>query len=361
MPPPSPRPRPRELGLTFGSLPTGEHNAITDVPGVTVGHVTIWHDEPDGIARTGVTAIVPDEIAALWERPMAAGYAVLNGCGELTGTIAMAEWGTLEAPIMLTGTTAVGRVFDAVVDAVFEAVPRAGGDDEVVPVPVVGETDDSWLDESRRRHVTSADAREAIRAARKGPVAEGAVGAGTGMVTMECKAGIGTSSRALPRLGTVGVLVLANFGGLDQLRLGGVAVGTTLAAERAAAERSRAEAGSCIGVVATDIPLDARQLTRVARRVGLGLARLGSIGGHGSGEIFCAFSTSNRRSGMAEGVAPVDVLGDGSINAVFAATVDATEEAVTNALFVADTVVGRDGHVAPGLPVDRVLELVHHP
>ena len=141
------------------------------------------------------------------------------------------------------------------------------------------------------------------------------------------------------------------LGGLDRLRLGGVAVGSHAhGPERAAAERSRAEAGSCIGVVATDIPLDARQLTRVARRVGLGLARLGSIGGHGSGEIFCAFSTTNRRSGMAEGVAPVDVLGDGSINAVFAATVDATEEAVTNALFVADTVVGRDGQRRPRPP-----------
>lgn len=361
MPPPTPRPRARAFGLTFGSLPTGEHNAITDVPGVRVGHVTIWRDEPDGIARTGVTAILPDDIRALWERPMAAGSAVLNGCGELTGTIAMAEWGTLEAPIMLTGTTSVGRVFDAVVDAMFEAVQHASGDDEVVPVPVVGETDDSWLDESRRRHVTAADAREAIAAASSGPVAEGVVGAGTGMITMGHKAGIGTSSRVVGDLGTVGVLVLANFGGLDQLRLGAVGVGTTLAVDRAAAADIRGDAGSCIGVVATDIPLDARQLARVAKRVGLGLARLGSIGGHGSGEIFCAFSTTNRRSGMAEGVTAIDVLGDGSIDAVFGATVDATEEAVANALFVADTVVGRDGHTAPGLPVTRVLELLHRP
>jgi D-aminopeptidase len=355
VPPPAPRARARDLGLAFGTLEPGAHNAITDVPGVRVGHVTLWVDGPDGIARTGVTAIVPDDLRALYERPMAAGPAVLNGCGELTGSIAMAEWGTLEGPIMLTGTTAVGRVFDAVVDAVFAAVPAARPDDDVVPVPVVGECDDSWLDDSRRRHVTVADGRAAIDAAANGPLAEGVVGAGTGMMTMDFKAGIGTSSRALPGLGTLGVLVLANFGSLAQLRLGGVPVGAQLAAQPSP---TRGDGGSCIGVVATDIPLDARQLTRVARRVGLGLARLGSVAGHGSGDIFCAFSTTNRRPRVAEGIHSVDVLGDDSIGAVFTATVDATEEAVTNALFVADTVSGRDGHLAPGLPVERVLALV---
>jgi D-aminopeptidase len=356
VPPPEPRARARDLGLTFGDLQPGEHNAITDVAGVRVGHVTHWRDGPDGVARTGVTAIVPDDLRPLYEQPMAAAPAVLNGCGELTGSISMAEWGTLEAPIMLTGTSSIGRVFDAVVDAVFAAVPATDPDGEVVPVPVVGECDDSWLDESRRRHVTVADGRAAIEAAAIGPVAEGAVGAGTGMITMELKAGIGTSSRVLPELGTVGVLVLSNFGSLRRLRLGGRPIGVTLADEAPAS--SRDDAGSCIGVVATDIPLDARQLTRVARRVGLGLARVGSIGGHGSGEIFCAFSTTNRRPRVAKGVGAVQLLGDDSIDGVFRATVDATEEAVTNALFVADTVTGRDGHVAPGLPVDRVLSLI---
>jgi D-aminopeptidase len=355
MPPPSSRPRARDLGLTFGDLPPGVHNAITDVPGVRVGHITRWSEDPDDVARTGVTAIVPDDVRALYERPMAAGPAVLNGCGELTGSIAMAEWGTLESPIMLTGTSSIGRIYDAVVDAVFAAVPSSDPDDEVVPIAVVGECDDSWLDDSRRRHVTVADGRAALDAAASGPVAEGVVGAGTGMITMELKAGIGTASRVLPDVGTVGVLVLANFGGLHQLRIGGVPVGAQLAADAAP---SRGDAGSCIGVVATDIPLDARQLTRVARRVGLGLARVGSVAGHGSGDIFCAFSTTNRRPRVAEGIGTVQLLGDDSINAVFAATVDATEEAVINALFVADTVTGRDGHVAPGLPVERVLELV---
>ncbi len=355
MPPPPPRRRAREHGLLFGSLPTGVHNAITDVPGVRVGHVTRWSDAGDGVARTGVTAILPDELASLYLRPMAAGPAILNGCGELTGSIAMAEWGTLDSPIMLTSTSAIGRVFDAVVDATFDAVP-SDVDDEVIPVPIVGECDDSWLDEARRRHVTLADARAAIDLAVSGPVTEGVVGAGTGMITMEHKAGIGTSSRALDGLGVIGVLVLANFGRADQLRVAGTPVGRRLVADAAHTSNGRGDAGSCIGVVATDIPLDARQLVRVARRVGLGLARMGSIAGHHSGEIFCAFSTTNRRDREAVGVISVDLLGDDSIGAVFEATVDATEEAVCNALFVADTVIGRDGHVAPGLPLDRVLD-----
>ena len=211
----------------------------------------------------------------------------------------MAEWGSLDAPIMLTGTPSIGRVFDAVVDAIFAAVrppiPRTTSSR-----PVVGECDDSWLDDSRQRHVTVADGRAAIDVATDGPVAEGVVGAGTGMITMGCKAGIGTSSRVLDGLGTVGVLVLANFGGLQQLRVAGVRWGD---ARRRAAGAGPGDAGSCIGVVTTDIPLDARQLTRVARRVGLGLARLGSVAGHGSGDIFCAFSTTNGGRGSPKGSA----------------------------------------------------------
>ena len=352
--PPAPRTRPRALGIEFGELPTGEHNAITDVPGVRVGHVTRWSDGPYGIARCGVTAIVPLPLDALVHRPPAAGVAVLNGVGELTGSLSIAELGIIDSPILLTGTSSVGRMYDAVVDAMYEAVPDVGL--EYVVAPVVGECDDSWLDEARRRHVTIADGRTAIAEATGGAVAEGVVGAGTGMMTMGHKAGVGTSSRLLAGLGAVGVLVLANFGGRRQLRIAGVPVGRALDDERTAP--TRGDAGSCIGIVATDIPLDARQLTRVARRVGLGLARVGSVAGNGSGDIFCALSTTNRQPRDPEGVGRVEVLGDGAIDAVFAATVDATEEAVGNALFVADTVRGRDGNTAPGLPVDRVLELL---
>ena len=351
--PPPPRPRPRALGVDLGELPTGALNAITDVPGVRVGHVTCWGDDP--VARTGVTAILPDTLENTFHRPPAAGVAVLNGVGELTGSLSIAELGFTDTPVLLTGTPSVGRAFDAVVDAMFDAVAAVGDDDVVAPV--VGECNDSWLDDSRRRNVSVAHCRQAIEAAAGGPVAEGVVGAGTGMITMEYKAGIGTASRVLDGLGTVGVLVLANFGARRQLRVAGRPVGRTLDAEHD--EPRRGDGGSCIGVVMTDVPLDARQLTRVARRVGLGLARVGSVAGNGSGDIFCAVSTGNRAPRFASGVARgADLLVDDEISAVFAATVEATEEAVLDSLFVADTVAGRAGHVAPGLPVERVLDLL---
>lgn len=354
MPAPAPRPRPRQLGLTFGALPTGEHNAITDVPGVTVGHTTVWRDPADGddgIGRTGATAVVFDGLREIYERPMAAGTAVLNGAGELTGTIEMREWGILESPIVMVSTNNVGRAADAVVDAML-----AAGVDDVV-LPVVGECDDSWLDDIRRRWLTGDHVRAAIEDAAGGRVAEGVVGAGTGMITMGHKGGIGTASRVIDGLGTIGVLLLCNFGGARLLRVGGREVGETLAAEREVAP-TRDHGGSCIGVVATDIPLDARQLERVARRVGLGLARVGSVAHHGSGDIFCAVSTTNRRDRDVAGFHTVRLLSDYAIDPVFTAVVDAAEEAVTDALFVADTVSGVNGHVVPGLPVERVLELL---
>ena len=355
MRPPEPRDRPRALGLSFGSLPTGRHNAITDVPGVRVGHVTLFHGDHaagDPVARTGVTAIVPDTVTGMFERPMPAGFAVLNGAGELTGSIEIAEWGILETPVMLTSTNNTGRVSDGVVDEVL-----AAGIDDVV-VPVVGECDDSWLDDVRQRWVTAQHARDAIANASDGPVPEGVVGAGVGMKTMGWKGGIGTSSRVLDGLGTVGVLLLCNFGGRALLRLGGRPVGETLHAEALAAAPPGDTGGSCLGVVFTDIPLDARQLRRMATRVGLGLARVGSVAHHGSGDIFLAVSTANRVERGATGLLTQTVLADGSLNEVFTAVVDASEEAVANALFVADTVVGARGNTVPGLPIERVLELL---
>jgi D-aminopeptidase len=353
---PSPRPRPRALGLPFGSLPTGPANAITDVPGVKVGHITIWHGEGDEpIARTGVTAIVPDAPLELFRNPMPAGTAVLNGAGELTGSVEIDEWGILETPVLLTGTSSVGRVSDGIVDELF-----AAGVDEVV-IPVVGECDDSHLDDIRRRWVTAAHAREAIAAASGGAVEEGAVGAGCGMVTMGHKAGIGTSSRVLDGLGTVGVLLLCNFGSREQLRIGGALVGAALEREATASEPVFDKGGSCLGVVFTDIPLDTHQLRRVARRVGLGLARCGSVAHHGSGDIFLAVSTANRANRNATGLRELTLLHQGSLSEVFAAVVDATEESVCNALFVADTVDGVGGAVVPGLRVSAVLSLLNLP
>jgi D-aminopeptidase len=339
--------------MPFGALPTGEHNAITDVSGVRVGQVTVWKDPAlgdDGVARTGVTAVVPDGFAEMYRRPMAAGTAVLNGAGELTGSIEVREWGILETPIALVSTNNVGRAADAMVD-----LALAAGIDEVV-IPVVGECDDSWLDDITRRWLTPEHVHEAFAHASEGPVAEGVVGAGTGMITMGHKAGIGTASRVIDGVGTVGVLLLCNFGGASLLRIGGAPVGHLLAPTADSDDAPPAdEGGSCIGVVLTDIPLDARQCERVARRVGLGLARVGSVAHHGSGDIFIAASTTNRGDRDEEGIVTRRILADASLGPVFTAVVDATEEAVLNALFVADTVVGRDGFTARGLPVDLLM------
>ena len=340
--------------MAFGDLPPGPLNAITDVPGVRVGQVTVWRDPSlgdDGVARTGVTTVVPDPLEAMFRRPLAAGTAVLNGAGELTGSIQIREWGILETPIALVSTNHVGRAADAMVDEALSA-----GIDEVV-VPVVGECDDSYLDDITRRWLTADDVREAFRTATDGPVAEGVVGAGTGMTTMGHKAGIGTSSRVLDGLGTVGVLLLCNFGAVDQLRIGGRILGPDLASRRTSAP-TLDTGGSCLGIVLTDIPLDARQCERVARRVGLGLARTGSVAHHGSGDIFLAASTGRRIDREARGLVDQRVLADGSIEPVFRAVVDAAEEAVVNSLFVADSVQGTAGHVSPGLDVDRVLALI---
>ncbi len=264
----------RARGLRIGELEPGAANSIADVAGVKVGHVTIVRDDP--VARTGVTAIVPPRL------PLAAGTAVLNGAGELTGSLQIREWGVLETPVYLTATMAVGRVYDGAVAAAIAADPAVGVDDVVIPV--VGECDDSWLSDPRPVHVSAADVARALEAA--GPVVEGAVGAGTGMVCFDFKGGIGSSSRVVASGAVVGALVLANFGSARDLRIDGVPVGRELGAP------GTPPAGSCIVVLATDAALDSAGLERLARRAGLGLARCGSVAHHGSGEIFLAFSTA---------------------------------------------------------------------
>ena len=356
--PPEPRgPSLRAHGLRIGGHEAGPANAITDVDGVRVGHVTVWRDEPGGrgLARTGVTAILPGPAEGLFAQPVPAGAAVLNGAGEMTGFVAMSEWGLIETPVYLTSTMAVGRIFDGAITAAVAADPGVGTSDVVIPV--VAECDDSWLSDSAIVQVEAADAGRALAAAAGGAVAEGAVGAGTGMVCFDWKGGIGTSSRVVPELGaTVGVLVLANFGSAPDLRVDGVPAGRVL--PHPEAPRSR-EAGSCIAVVATDAPLASAQLTRLARRAGLGLARTGSVAHHGSGEIFLAFATAGRRSRAEAGRRAEDAsVADGDLNALFAATVDASEEAVLNALWAAGDVHGRAGRFTPGLPHAAVLALL---
>jgi D-aminopeptidase len=354
----------RAHGLRIGELEAGPTNSIADVAGVGVGHVTVVRDEPDppagrGVARSGVTAIVPAPPQTLFAEPMAAGVAVLNGAGELTGAVQIAEWGIIETPIYLTATMSVGRVLDGAVAAAVAADPGVGVDDVVIPV--VGECDDSWLNDARVVQVQASDAGRALADA--GAVVQGAVGAGTGMMCFGFKGGIGSASRLVPAVGAVvGVVVLANFGARGQLRVDGVPVGRLLGEARTEQPRP---AGSCIVVVATDAPLLAAQLTRVARRAGLGLARTGSIAHHASGEIFLAFSTTSRRARDGRAVAdPLpdggepDPLPDGDLDPLFVATVDATEEAVLNALWSAERSDGREGRMAEALPHDAVLELL---
>jgi D-aminopeptidase len=355
---PTPRgsPRLRELGLCIGRFESGPANAITDVAGVTVGHVTVWRDEPEppearGVARTGVTAIVPAPVGTLHREPVPAGTAVLNGAGELTGSLQIREWGVIETPVYLTCTHAVGRIYDGAVDLAVASDPAVGSDSFVIPV--VGECDDSWLSEGRVVNVEAADAGRAVAAATGGQVAEGAVGGGTGMMTKGYKAGIGTASRIAPSLGAaVGVLVQSNFYPPPGLVMAGVPVGDLLGAPP---DTRRSRAGSCIAAVAVDAPLTPADLERVARRAGLGLARCGSVAHHGSGEIFLAFAPPGRRPRGEEPAATVSV---GDLDEVFEAVVEATEEAVLNSLWAAPEVVGRNGRVAPALPHDDVLELL---
>jgi D-aminopeptidase len=316
--------RPRDDGIVIGALETGPLNSIADV-GVTVGHVTVEH--------TGVTAVVPPSL------PLPAGTAVLNGAGELTGSLEIREWGILETPVYLTATHAVGRVYDGAVSVAMARDPRVGVDDVVIPI--VGECDDSWLSDARVAHVQPDDVARAVGNA-TAEFERGAVGAGAGMSCFGWKGGIGSSSR---RAGEhmVGVLLLTNFGSSEQLRVDGVHVGRLLD-ERP--DEAPAPGGSCIAVVATDAPLTPPQLERLARRAGLGLARAGSVAHHGSGEIFVAFATSGDRS-----------FGDRELDPLFQAAVDATEEAVLCSLWAAVDTVGREGRLVPALPREPVLEL----
>jgi D-aminopeptidase len=306
--------RPREDGIVIGALEPGPRNSIADV-GVTVGHVTV--------EVTGVTAIIPPLL------PAPAGTAVLNGAGELTGAHEIREWGLLETNVYLTSTHAVGRVYEGAVQVALAADPRVGVDDVVIPV--VGECDDSWLSDARIAHVQPEDVAKAVAAA-SADFERGAVGAGTGMSCFGWKGGIGSSSR---RAGehTVGVLLLTNFGVPEQLRVDGVAPGVVPPDHR------RKAAGSCIGVVATDAPLSPQDLERLARRVGLGLARAGSVGHHGSGEIFVAFATSDERT-----------LRGRDIDGLFQATVDASEEAVLDSLWAGVDTHGREGRTVYAFP-----------
>lgn len=357
-----------DFGITIGTLPQGLTNSVLDVPGVGVGHTTIVRDEAPppqgrGSARTGVTVL--DLGADLWARPVSAGGAVLNGAGECTGWQSAQEWGLVESPIYLTSTMQLGRVYDA---ACRIALAEAPGVAEEVVIPVVGECDDSWLSFAGAMQLEFDDVVSSRDAARESigsgvrPLT-GAVGAGTGMLCLGWKGGIGTASRVLPSGHTVGVLLLTNFGQWDRLTVGGVPVGRSLGRSGLEDAPSGADgvapeppgpppAGSCLGIVVTDAPLDTHGCRRLATRIGLGLARVGSVAHHGSGEIFLGLSVGLRAP---RGTRPDSAgLGGRDLDPFFVACVDATEEAVLDSLLNAHDTVGHRGRRALALPHDAL-------
>jgi D-aminopeptidase len=357
------RARLRDLGFSVGRFPAGALNAITDVAGVRVGHTTlISGDGPlevgKGPVRTGVTAVVPHP--NVFENRAVAGGFVLNGAGEVSGLTQVQEWGLLETPILLTSTMAVGKVSDAAVKWMTRKWPTIGGEDDVV-IPLVGECDDSWLNDAVGRHVRSEHVYRAIEQATDGKVPEGSVGAGTGLITCDFKAGIGTSSRRVGIEGTeyvVGILVQSNFGVMRSLRVDGAPVGEVLEPLYGAPRRER-NAGSIITVIATDAPLLSPQLVRLCKRAALGIGRIGSFAAHGSGEIVVAFSTANHVPRQTSKMtATLNVLLDEACDPLYEAIVECTEEAIVNSLCMADEMRGQSDHIAPALPLDELREIL---
>jgi len=351
----APRPRARAAGVAFDGTP-GTLNAITDVSGVEVGHSTIISGEGKlvvgaGPVRTGVTAVFPRGKDSA--DPVFAGWFSLNGNGEMTGTTWIEESGFLEGPVMITNTHSVGVVRDAVIKRRVERSPAGIW----WSLPVVAETYDGFLNDVNGFHVKPQHVFEALDNAASGSVSEGSVGGGTGMICFGFKGGIGTASRKLDTKAggyTLGVLVQCNCGGKSQLRIAGVPVGQEIQNNSIRKD----DTGSIIIVVATDAPLMPHQLKRLARRTTMGLARDGSTSGNGSGDIFIAFSTANPGVEAGAGVSQISVLPNGRMNALFEAVVQATEEAIVNAMFAADTMTGVDNHKVDGLPIDRVRELL---
>jgi D-aminopeptidase len=364
--PTAPRCRARELGISLGRFKPGRWNALTDVAGVRVGHSTVIRGPGGplkvgkGPVRTGVTAILPNTTNVFAERVVGGGF-VLNGAGEVSGMTQLLEWGLVETPIFLTNTLSVGAVSDAAVKWMVERFPGIGDEHDVI-IPLVGECDDSWLNDIAGRHVRDEHVYEALRTATDGPVAEGNVGGGTGMITCDFKAGIGTSSRKLPEaLGgyTVGVLVMSNFGVMRQLRIGGLPVGEVLDARYKGVQRRTKNYGSIIAVIATDAPLITHQLNRLAKRAALGIGRVGSSAMHGSGEIVLAFSTANQvPRETRKMVYRMKILLDQRLDPLYEAVIEATEEAILNALCMARDMDGANGNLCKALPLADVKDLV---
>jgi D-aminopeptidase len=354
--------RARDLGVPFDGAP-GPLNAITDVPGITVGHTTLISGDGKlqigkGPVRTGVTAIMPRGKESM-NNSVFAGWWSLNGNGEMTGTTWVEESGFLEGPVMITNTHSVGVVRDAVIQwRVAHGQPDPSG--YWWSLPVVAETWDGWLNDANGFHVKPEHVFHAIDTAAPGAVTEGSVGGGTGMICNGFKGGIGTASRHFEVKGdgayTVGVLVQCNYGTKNNLRIAGIPVGREIDSDDPYASASFAgeDRGSIIVVVATDAPLISTQLKRLARRVSLGLGRDGSISGNGSGDIFIAFSTANPGASANDHVVNLKMLPNDKIEGVFSATVQSVEEAIINAMVAAETMTGIENHQVRALPHDQL-------
>lgn len=364
------RARARDLGIVLGRLAPGRWNAITDVPGVRIGHTTLISGEGplvvgQGPVRTGVTVIQPraGNVAA---DPAFAGYHVLNGNGEMTGLLWVGESGLLETPIAITNTHSVGTVRDAIISYAVQH----GDLDSAWALPVVAETYDGFLNDINGMHVHPEHVFAALDAAASGPVAEGCVGGGTGMICHGFKGGIGTASRVLPEADggwTVGVLVQANHGARHLLRIGGAPIGQEIPREDTSAPSSAPNpappsgSGSIIVVVATNAPVLPTQCRRLAQRATLGIARVGGLGENSSGDIFLAFSTGNtglKTERASRAPLNVRMLPSDAMSPLFEAVAEATEEAIVNALCAATTTTGANGHAVPALPLDRLQHLL---
>lgn len=347
--------RARDWGIQIGVMSPGPQNAITDVPGVLVGHTTLIRFDS---IRTGVTAILP-YAGNIFQQKVPAGIFTGNGFGKIAGSTQLTELGTLETPIILTNTLNVSTAMDAVIEY---TLSQAGNENVQSVNAVVGETNDGRLNDIRGRHVKKEDVLNAIRVAKTGKVEEGSVGAGTGTVCFGFKGGIGTASRKLPAsLGgyTVGVIVQSNFGGV--LQIDGVPIGEALDKYYLQEQLKVKEDGSCMIVVATDAPLDSRNLSRLAKRAFMGLAKTGGIAHHGSGDYIIAFSTDRSLRVEHQPKQPlqhITLLHDDSVSPLFLAAIEATEEAIINSLFMSGDMNGRNGSKVKGLPVKDVLQIL---
>ena len=353
------RRRLRELGISIGVMPAGKHNAITDVPDVWVGHRTLIYDEPR-VARTGVTIIMP-RAGNIWRDNAFAAFHSFNGCGEMTGMHWLEESGLLCYPIALTNTHQVGTVHEALV-----AYGQEKGQATISSLAIVGETWDGWLNDLDSFHIRREDVYQALADAAPGPVAEGNVGGGTGMICHDFKGGIGTASRVAETGSgrfTVGALVQANHGDRSDLRVDGIPLGRIVTAEHTPlpwtepqSESELHSGGSIIVVIATDAPLLPQQCRRLAKRAAVGFARVGGVGHNGSGDLFLAFATGNHFPAEWQAPAPVQMMPNHHMNPLFSAVGEAVEEAILNVLTAAETMTGFKWRTAHALPLDALVE-----